>query len=892
MFTNPLLLWGLFFAAVPLAIHLINLLRHRPVEWGAMEFLLAAYKKHRTRMRMKELLLLLMRMGLIVLLVLLLAGPVIQSFLPGSGKTHHLVILDDSFSMTDRLGETSVFQNAKDSIQKLIDDLSQQSGIHNLTLVRTSQSREGMRQTVFHSQRISRSFRDAFSADMLSPAFTSGGMEDALRYAKELAPETDGDSRILYLVSDFRARDWKTAPALAAQMEELVRSGFRIRMIDCVPGPHPNLGVSGLAPQEGTRAAGVPLLLSTRVTNFGTSVVRDAVLHPEIFQIGTSESFSQKPAGPETEDTVSPHSSSTAVPSGSQAQTASMNQTPSQSDPADTPVSNDALSQTLPPVTIPEIPAGGSVTVSFPVTFPRAGNFGVRVSLPPDPISPDNQAYAALSIPQFEPILLIDDSLDGSTSRFLRTALAPGDRVRTGIVPRVEKARFLSTSDLSAFRSIYLLDTAALEPQAVTALEDFVQNGGGLCLFTGPHTDPIQTLKWYRDGKGFFPVILDQTQELPAYYASPDIRVARHPIFRIFSGENASQFSAIRVERYFTLDDSTLETLIPLEDETSAIQKARADEPNTPSASVPAPEADTETSGEEVRVLAALRNNSPLVVERRFGKGKVVLFLTTADRTWTDWPVGDPSRPNPFSQGSYVVMALQLQAYLTSTAVPFWRVGDSLTADFPSEKFEASVPFRNPDATIWERFTAVPDTEGRLNVQSAPTSQPGIFSAELKGLNGLNEERIFAVNTEVQEGETEKISRDALFAELPNVPFEYVSAEDFRFSASDAARSLLSDWILTLVLLWLLLEMLLAASASWHLSGSDAVSLFSGKRKGSPKTGRHSGTGRFPGSAYSSTDRQDTEPGRRQSRTASKHAGNQSKTSPSMQKNRTNGGEK
>jgi len=293
MFTNPFLLWGLFFAAVPLAIHLINLLRHRPVEWGAMEFLLTAYKKHRTRMRMKELLLLLMRMGLIALLVLMLAGPIVRSVLPGSGKTHHIVILDDSFSMMDRLGETSVFENAKDSIGQLVEDLTQQGGIHDLTLLRTSQSREGTRQTDIHAQRVSRSFLETFSVETLEPSFTSGGMGDALRYVRELVPETDGDSQILYVISDFRTRDWKTAPELAAQMEELVRAGFRIRMIDCASSSHANLGVSSLKPLEGTQAAGVPLLLSAHVTNFGQSAVNGAVLHPEIFQVSPSSAVSR-----------------------------------------------------------------------------------------------------------------------------------------------------------------------------------------------------------------------------------------------------------------------------------------------------------------------------------------------------------------------------------------------------------------------------------------------------------------------------------------------------------------------------------------------------------------------------------------------------------------------
>ena len=62
-FVDPsLLLWGLPLVGVPVLIHLINLLRHRRVQWAAMEFLLASQKKNSSWIKLKELLLLLLRM--------------------------------------------------------------------------------------------------------------------------------------------------------------------------------------------------------------------------------------------------------------------------------------------------------------------------------------------------------------------------------------------------------------------------------------------------------------------------------------------------------------------------------------------------------------------------------------------------------------------------------------------------------------------------------------------------------------------------------------------------------------------------------------------------------------------------------------------------------------
>lgn len=756
MFTHPYLLWGLFCVLLPLVIHLINLLRHRPVEWGAMEFLLAAYRKHRTRVRLLELLLLLLRMGLIALIVLMLAGPVIRSVLPGGEKTHHVVILDDSFSMNDRLGESSVFESARDTVRKLTDELARQGGVHNLTLVRTSRSHGKTKTADVHAQRLSRSFRETFLANQLTalkPSYTSGGLEETLEYAAELAPETAGGTRVLYVISDFRRRDWHENPALAERLSALSRDGFRLHFIDCSPTAHPNLGLSALKPREGIQAAGVPLLWEVRVTNFGASPAQNVVLRPEIFQMGEG-----------------------------------------------------GQTQTLPTVSVEEIPAGQSVVAAFPVTFPLEGNYGLRCTLPPDAVADDNQVNAALLVPSFESVLVIDDSLDGSSSRFLRTALSPGDRVQTGVSPRVENARFLSTNDLSAFRSIYLVDPASLEPQAVAALEEYLKNGGGVAIFVGPHTDPLTVQKWYKDGKGFFPVLLDETEELPEYYAAPDLRVGDHPIFKVFSSDSSNQFNTFHVERYYKLDDVTLENLIPLaSSDTSSKEKTTALN-------------QTEAGPEPVYTIAALRNNSPLVVERAFGRGNVVLFLTTADRTWTDWPVGNPARPNPFAQGSYVVMLLQLQAYLTREQFVSWTVGDVLSTSFKAGDYEVSVPFLKPDASPWERFNAVAGADGHQTVTTSPTEEPGVYSAEFKGMSGESMTRLFAVNPSAEEGATQKITREELAAGLKGIPFDCVSAEAFRFSASDAAQSALADWLLALCLIWCLFEMFVAEKASGKLN--------------------------------------------------------------------------
>ena len=130
-----LLWWGLPFAAAPVIIHLINLLRHRVVRWPAMEFLLASQRKYRTRILLRQLLLLLLRILSIAGLVLLFAQPrwdrKLGSVL-GGNRTRHVVLLDDSYSMGEVFGvsdsaappTTTAMSRGRKMAERLLEELA------------------------------------------------------------------------------------------------------------------------------------------------------------------------------------------------------------------------------------------------------------------------------------------------------------------------------------------------------------------------------------------------------------------------------------------------------------------------------------------------------------------------------------------------------------------------------------------------------------------------------------------------------------------------------------------------------------------------------------------------------------------------------------------------
>ncbi len=105
-----LLTIGLPLVAVPILIHLINLRRQQRIRWAAMQFLLESQQRNRRWVLLKQLLLLATRMAVVAVLVLMLAHLVLRNewlSLLGRGTTHHLVLLDDSYSMSDRWDDTT-----------------------------------------------------------------------------------------------------------------------------------------------------------------------------------------------------------------------------------------------------------------------------------------------------------------------------------------------------------------------------------------------------------------------------------------------------------------------------------------------------------------------------------------------------------------------------------------------------------------------------------------------------------------------------------------------------------------------------------------------------------------------------------------------------------------
>src|SRR5690349_17650371 len=101
-FLQPFILWGLPLILLPVLIHLLNRMRHRPQPWAAMRFVVSATRTSVSNARLRQWLILLLRVLAVLMLVLFLARPLAGGWLGWAlapAPDAIVILLDRSASM-------------------------------------------------------------------------------------------------------------------------------------------------------------------------------------------------------------------------------------------------------------------------------------------------------------------------------------------------------------------------------------------------------------------------------------------------------------------------------------------------------------------------------------------------------------------------------------------------------------------------------------------------------------------------------------------------------------------------------------------------------------------------------------------------------------------------
>jgi hypothetical protein len=126
-FLQPFILFALPVILLPVIIHLINRMRHRPQPWAAMRFLLTATRSSTGHAKLRQFLILLFRVLAVLMLVLFLARPLAGGWLGWAlapAPDVILILLDRSASMETQTAGTG--QSRREQALKLLGDAARE----------------------------------------------------------------------------------------------------------------------------------------------------------------------------------------------------------------------------------------------------------------------------------------------------------------------------------------------------------------------------------------------------------------------------------------------------------------------------------------------------------------------------------------------------------------------------------------------------------------------------------------------------------------------------------------------------------------------------------------------------------------------------------------------
>lgn len=197
-FLNSAALFGLFAAAIPLILHLLNRRRRHIVEFSTLRFLKQLEKKEMNRLRLKRLLLLLIRTLIVISIVLSFSRPTIRGYLPGAElSTNAVILLDNSLSMQILNEEMSLFEASTRAVTEILGTFNKNDRLILLSSVQNE--------------------RDV-SADMkwLSPenidledvniSYRSSDLKSALQESIKLLNNEKSANKELFIISDFQGK--------------------------------------------------------------------------------------------------------------------------------------------------------------------------------------------------------------------------------------------------------------------------------------------------------------------------------------------------------------------------------------------------------------------------------------------------------------------------------------------------------------------------------------------------------------------------------------------------------------------------------------------------------------------------------------------------------------
>lgn len=495
----PLLQIGIAATALPILIHMLNRRKHREMRWAAMRFLIAALQKNRRRVKIEQWILLAVRTLVILLAVLAMAKPFLESMgalplLPGQ-RTHRVLVLDGSLSMAYSAGDATRFDQAKALASRLVQDARRGDALSVVLM--------GDPPRVVVGDASPSSNQAEVLKEIEAIALPHGGTDliasfNAIDRVLDVSPIPRKE---VVFLSDLQAASWRQSPggaeALKSAVAKLENRRAQSTVID--------LGKDG-----GENRAVVDLRLSTPVvTQTGPSPIVSA----------TVRNYGPNPV------------------TGAKAQLL-----------VDGQLGPEGAAQ--------DIAVGADATFAFSPEFATPGDHLLEVRIDDDPLMLDNRRRLAVPVREAVSVLLVDGSPKTepfqAETDYLAQALSPevkSSGVASSIRVEVVAESQLGQRELATYDAVALCNVAQVTEAEVAALDAYLKQGGGVVVFGGDQVvaDNYNRLL-YDDGKGILPASFvgiagDAAAKTGAFDFDP--LGFRHPIVSAYNGAAANVIAGL-----------------------------------------------------------------------------------------------------------------------------------------------------------------------------------------------------------------------------------------------------------------------------------------------------------------------------------------------------------
>ena len=373
--------------------------------------------------------------------------------------------------------------------------------------------------------------------------------------------------------------------------------------------------------------------------------------------------------------------------------------------------------------------------------FPASGSQVLSAKIQTTGMRFDDQIESAVNVLEPARVLVISGESRSAASPgaadFVRLALAPheaaGDR---GVDPA--SVRTIGVDDwwgISPDRDdvVILTNIGQLSDDQVRQLEQFTYGGGGIIFAPGDLTD-IESANndLYREGEGFLPASFAQgaTSGKTARIGHVE---ADHPIFDFLR------------DRPGALADTTVARSLDLSDHAG-----------------------------DARIIASLSDGKPLLIERPYGRGRVLMFTTTLGTAWNQFPMTNVYLPLMQSAVRYLAGASLPERNLK----PFEPI--EMTFDRAPTEPAATITLPNGQ----QRRAPAVQSGQRWTLRFTETGQPGRYLVALAGNSSS-----YVVAASRDESDPAPLSEDRLTWLAKSLEFRQVDAQKEALAAVVTAHA-------------------------------------------------------------------------------------------------------